>query len=43
MDPTPAEREFWRKYRQELVVQAKKGMTSEEVLKILHTPGLAWS
>jgi len=42
-EPTPAEREFWRKYRNELVVEAKRGMTSEEVLKILHTPGLAWS
>lgn len=42
-EPTPAEREFWRKYRGELVVQAKRGMTSEEVLKILHTPGTKWS
>jgi tryptophan halogenase len=42
-EPTPAEREFWRKYRGELVVQAKRGMTSEEVLKILHAPGTQWS
>lgn len=41
--PTAAEQDFWRKYRAELAVEAKRGMTSEEVLKILHTPGLAWS
>lgn len=42
-EPTVAEREFWRKYRSELVVEAKRGMTSEEVLKILHAPETKWS
>jgi tryptophan halogenase len=42
-EPTPAEREFWRKHRHDLVVQAKRGMTSEEVLKILHAPETKWS
>ncbi len=41
-EPTPAEQEFWRRYRQQLLAEAQVGMNSEEVLHALRTPGLKW-
>jgi tryptophan halogenase len=41
-DPPPAEREFWRKHRALWVAEAKKAMTSEEVLTMLRRPDLNW-
>jgi hypothetical protein len=42
-EPTPAEQKFWQQYRQQLAAQASAGMTSEQVLYALRTPGLAWA
>ncbi len=41
-EPTLVEQEFWRRYRQQLALEAKAGMNSEEVLHALRTPGLKW-
>jgi len=41
-EPTAGELEFWRRYRQQLAVEAKAGMSSEEVLSIMRTPGIKW-
>ena len=41
-EPTVAEQEFWRRYRHELAAAARAGMNSEEVLRVLRTPGLEW-
>src|SRR5207249_526571 len=40
--PTPAEQNFWRQYRQQLAAQARAGMTSEQALHAIRTPGLEW-
>jgi tryptophan halogenase len=42
-NPTPAEQEFWRNHRAQLAVEAQYGMTSEEALYALRTPGLKWA
>jgi tryptophan 7-halogenase len=42
-EPTSAERVFWQKYREDLAAQARRGMGSEEVLRVLRTPGLQWA
>ena len=39
---TPAEHEFWRKYREQLAAQARLGMTSEQALHAIRAPGLEW-
>ena len=41
-EPTAAERAFWRQYRADLAAQARQGMTSEEVLEIVHSPNTNW-
>lgn len=41
-EPTLAEQEFWRRHRQQLAIEAKAGMSSEEALHVLRTPGLKW-
>jgi tryptophan halogenase len=39
----PAEREFWKQRRARLAMEARtQGMTSEEAIKALRTPGLKW-
>jgi tryptophan halogenase len=40
--PTPAEQNYWQKYREELAAQARAGMTSEQALHAIRTPGLEW-
>jgi tryptophan halogenase len=42
-EPSAVEQKFWLQYRQELVVEARRGMSSEEALHALRTPGLQWS
>ncbi len=41
--PTAQEQEFWRKYRAQLVSDARNGMTSEEALAALRRPEVRWS
>gem|GEM_PF-1419908 len=41
-DPPPLEREFWKQHWRQLAEEAGQGMTSEEALNALRTPGLAW-
>ncbi|HRI16555.1 MAG TPA: FAD-dependent oxidoreductase [Verrucomicrobiota bacterium] len=41
-DAPPAEREFWRKRRQQLAAEAQQGMTSEEAIAALRRPGVQW-
>ena len=41
--PTPAEQKFWKEYREQLAAQARAGMTSEQVLYAIRTPGLEWA
>ncbi len=41
-EPTARELEFWQRYRQQLAVEAQAGMSSEEALQALRTPGLQW-
>jgi tryptophan halogenase len=42
-EPTSAEQKFLMQYRQQLVQEASRGMTSEEALHAIRTPGLQWS
>ena len=42
-DPPPAERDFWRQHCQNLAAEARRGMSSEEVLKAIRSPGLNWT
>jgi tryptophan halogenase len=41
--PTSAEEKFWLQFRQHLVEDARRGMSSEEVIKVLRTPSLNWA
>lgn len=41
-EAAPAEREFWRRHRAQLAAEARAGMTSEEALAALRSPGLKW-
>jgi tryptophan halogenase len=41
--PSPAEQSFWKQYREQLAAQARAGMTSEQALYALRTPGLEWA
>ena len=41
-EPAPAEQKFWQQYREQLAAQARIGMTSEQALHAIRTPGLAW-
>ncbi len=41
-EPTTAETAFWRQFRQQCAAEAQKGMTSEEVIRIIRSPGTAW-
>ena len=42
-EPSPIEQKFWLTYRQGLVADAQHGMSSEEALHALRTPGLQWA
>ena len=42
-EPSARELEFWKKYRQQLAVEARAGMSSEEALHALREPGLQWN
>lgn len=41
-DAPPVEREFWRRHRSQLASEARAGMTVEQALHALRTPGLKW-
>jgi tryptophan halogenase len=42
-EPSPMEQKFWLTYRQGLVAEAQRAMSSEEALHALRTPGLKWA
>lgn len=41
-EPTAAEQMFWKQFRQQCANEAQKGMTSEEVIKIIRAPDTSW-
>jgi tryptophan halogenase len=42
-EPTAAEQKFLLQYRAQLAAEARQGMSSEEALHALRTPGLQWA